>query len=118
LDLAFFSEGSFLPAYVFLGAVSAFFAVGDLAPIFGGLEVAADFLTALVEVALVGAVFADGALRPEEDLVVLDFPVVAFAFDPGLAAGFAGVFAGVVLVFEVFEAGLFWDDEVRVGQRL
>jgi hypothetical protein len=102
--------------FVFLGAVVAFFAVGDLAPIFGDLRVATDFLTALAEVALIDAVLEDGALRPEEDLVVVDFPVVTFAFDPGLAAGFAGVFAGVVLVFEVLEAGLFWDGEIRAGR--
>jgi hypothetical protein len=108
-----------LPAYVFLADVSAFLAVGDLAPTLEGLGVVTDFLTALAGAALVGAVLEDGALRPEEDLVVvLDFPVVAFVIDPDLTACFAGVFAGVVLVFEVFEAGLFWDDEIRVGQRL
>jgi hypothetical protein len=98
-----------LPAYVFLGG-SAFFVVGDLATVLG---VATDFLAGLVEPAL--AVFDAGALRPEEDLVV-DFVVTAFAF--GLAAGFDGVFAVVVVVFEVFEAGLFWDDEIGMDRMI
>jgi hypothetical protein len=102
--------------FVLLGAVFTFFAVGDLAPIFGDLRVAMDFLTALVEVTLIDVVLKDGDLQPEEDLVVLDFPVVTFAVDPSLVAGFAGVFARVVLVFEVLEAGLFWDGEIRVGR--
>jgi len=101
LDLVFFSEGSFLPAYVFLGG-SAFFVVGDLVTVLG---VATDFLAGLVEPALADTVFDDGALRPEEDFVVVDFAGTAFAF--GLAAVFDGAFAVVVVVFEVFEAGLF-----------
>ena len=101
-----------MPAYVFLGAVSVFFVVGDLAAVLEGLAVAAGFLTVLPD-DLPGALLEDGALRLEEDLVVVvDFPVTAFAFDPGLATGFAGILV-LVAVFEVFEAGLFWDDDIK-----
>ncbi|SRR6266702_3817841 len=101
LDLTFFSAGSFLPAYVFLRAVSAL-VVEDL-PV--GLAVGTCFLTVLaVDAAFGGDVFEDGALRPLEDFVVADLPVTAFVFDPGLVAGFVTVFVVAVLVFE---AGLF-----------
>jgi len=105
LDLAFFSV-DFLPAYVFLGAASAFFAAAGLAAGFGGLAEAAAFLGALAEDALVGAVFEDGALRPAEDLVVAALLVAVFDFDPGFVAGFEAVFVTGV-VFEVLEVGLF-----------
>jgi hypothetical protein len=101
-----------LPAYVFLGG-SAFFVVGDLATALG---VATDFLAGLVVPALADTVFDDGALRPEEDFVVVDFAVTAFGF--GLAAVFDGAFAVVVVVFEVFEAGLFWDDEIKMNRMI
>jgi hypothetical protein len=99
-----------------LGAVSVFFVVGDLAAVLESLAVATGFLTALPD-DLPGALLEDGALRLEEDLVVVvDFPVTAFAFDPGLAAGFAGVLV-LVAVFEVFEAGLFWMMVLRDGTK-
>jgi hypothetical protein len=82
--------------------------VGDLAPVLGDLGVVTGFLTVLA-----GAVFEDGALR-EDFVLVADFPVTVFAFDPGLDAGFAGVFVVVVVVLEVFKAGLFWHDKIRV----
>jgi hypothetical protein len=104
-DLVFFSEDDFLPAYVFLGAVSVFFAAGGLAAGFGGLAEAADFLFVLAEDALVVAVFKDVALRAAEDLVAAALAVAAFDFDPGFVAGFAAAFVvGTVLVLEV---GLF-----------
>ena len=106
LDLAFFSGAAFLPAYVFFGAASVFFAVIVLTAGFAGLEVAAGFLAVLAEDALVVEVFEDGALRPVEDLVVVvDLPVEVFDFDPGFVTGFEA--ALVVGGFEVFEVGLF-----------
>jgi hypothetical protein len=106
LDLAFFSEATFLPAYVFFGAVSAFFAVDVLTAGFAGLEGATGFLTVLAEGALVARVLEDGALRPGEDLVaVVDLPVEDLDFDPGFVAGFET--ALVVGGFEAFEVGLF-----------
>jgi len=106
LDLTFFSEDDFLPAYVFLGAVSVFFAVGGLTAGFGGLAEAAGFLLVLAEDALVVAVFEDGALRPAEGLAVVALPVAVFGFDPGFVADFGAVFVtGAAL--EVFEVGLF-----------
>lgn len=107
LDLAFFSEGLLLPAYVFFGAASVFFAVGGLTAGFEGLVVTAGFLIVLEGDALVGAVFEDGALRPAEDLAaVADLLATVFVFDPGFVAGFEAAFvAGTV--FEVFEVGLF-----------
>jgi len=105
LDLAFFSGVTFLPAYVFFGAVSAFFAVDVLTAGFAGLGAAAGFLTVL-EDALVVEVFEDGALRAVEDLVtVVDLPVEVFDLDPGFVAGFEA--ALVVGGFEVFDVGLF-----------
>ena len=105
LDLAFFSGVTFLPAYVFFGAVSVFFAVDGLTAGFAGLGAAAGFLTVL-EDALVVEVFEDGALRAVEDLVaVVDLLVEVFDFDPGFVAGFEA--ALVVAGFEVFEVGLF-----------
>jgi 2-methylisocitrate lyase-like PEP mutase family enzyme len=104
--LAFFSGAAFLPAYVFFGAASVFFAVIVLTAGFAGLEVAAGFLAVLAEDALVVEVFEDGALRPVEDLVVVvDLPVEVFDFDPGFVTGFEA--ALVVGGFEVFEVGLF-----------
>ena len=95
VDLVFFSD-DFLPAYVFLGAVSVFFAGGGLAAGFGGLAEATGFLFVL----------AEGALRAAEDLVVVALPVAVLDFDPGFVAGFGVVFVtGAVL--EVFEVGLF-----------
>jgi len=107
LDLVFFSDEDFLPAYVFLGAVSVFFAGVGLAAGFAGLAAgAAGFFIVLVEDALVGAVFEDGALRPAEILAVVALLVVVFDLDAGFVAGFGAVFvAGAV--FEVFEVGLF-----------
>ena len=106
LDLVFFSAEDFLPAYVFLGAVSVFFAGAGLEAGFGGLAAgAAGFFIVLVEDAFVGAVFEDGALRPVEDLAVVALLVV-LDFDPGFVAGFGAVFVtGAVL--EVLEVGLF-----------
>lgn len=96
-----------MPAYVFLGAASVFFAAGGLAAGFGGLAGALGFLTALAEDDLAGAAVFDGALRPAEDLVVVvDLAVTVFGFDPGFVAGFEAVFV-VGAVFEVFEVGLF-----------
>jgi len=107
LDLVFFSDEDFLPAYVFLGAVSVFFAGVGLAAGFAGLAAgAAGFFIVLVEDALVGAVFEDGALRPAEILAVVALLVVVFDLDAGFVAGFGAVFvAGAV--FEVFEVGSF-----------
>lgn len=106
LDLVFFSDEDFLPAYVFLGAVSVFLAGVGLAAGFGGLAAGAAGFFVLVEDALVGAVFEDGALRPAEDLAVVALLVVVLDLDPGFVAGFGAVFvAGAV--FEVFEVGLF-----------
>jgi hypothetical protein len=96
----------FLPAYVFLGAASAFFAAAGLAAGFGGLAEAAGFLAVLAEDALVGAVFEDGTLRPAEDLVVVALLVAVFDFDPGFVTGFEAVFV-TGPVFEVLEVGLF-----------
>jgi len=105
LDLVFFSGATFFPAYVFFGAGSVFFAVDALTAGFAGLEGAAGFLTVLAEDALVVEVFEDGALRVVEDLVVVvDFPVEVFDFDPGFVAGFEAALVGG---FEVFEVGLF-----------
>lgn len=105
LDLVFFSDEDFLPAYVF-GAVSAFFAGVGLAAGFGGLAAeAAGFLVVLVE-ALASAVFEDGAFRPVVDLAVVALLVAVFDFDPGFVAGFVAGFV-VGTVFEVFEVGLF-----------
>jgi len=101
LDLVFFSDADFLPAYV-LGAVSAFFAGVGLAAGFGGLAAeAAGFLVVLVG-ALAGAVFEDGAFRPGVDLAVVALLVAVFGFDTAFVAGFV-----VGAVFEVFEVGLF-----------
>ena len=109
LVLAFFSGAAFLPAYVFFGAASVFFAVIVLTAGFAGLEVAAGFLAVLAEDALVVEVFEDGALRPVEDLVVVvDLPVEVFDFDPGFVTGFTGFEVALVVGgFEVFEVGLF-----------
>jgi len=107
VDLVFFSEGVFLPAYVFLGAFSVFFVAGGLAAGFGGLAGAVDFLTALAEDALAGAAVFGCALRPPEDLVVVaGLAVTVFGFDAGFVAGFEATFV-VGAVFEVFEVGLF-----------
>jgi len=107
VDLVFFSEGVFLPAYVFLGATSVFFAAGGLAAGFGGFAGPVGFLAVLAEDALAGAAVFDVALRPAEDLVVVvGLAVTVFGFDPGLVAGFEAVFV-VGAVFEVFEVGLF-----------
>lgn len=95
-----------MPAYVFLGAASAFLAAAGLAAGFGGLAEAAGFLGVLVEDALADTVFEGGTLRPAEDLVAVALLVAGFDFDPGFVAGFAAVFdAGAV--FEVLEVGLF-----------
>jgi hypothetical protein len=104
--LTFFSEDDFLPAYVFLGAASVFFAVGGFTAGFGGLAEAAGFLFVLAEDALVVAVFEDAALRPAEGLAVVALLVAVFDFDPGFVAGFGAAFVtGAAL--EVFEVGLF-----------
>ena len=109
LDLVFFSDEDFFPAYVFLGAVSVFLAAAGLAE---SLAVCIDLaaglavFTVLVEDALAGAVLEDGALRPAEDLAVVALVVAGLDFDPGFVAGFAAVFV-VGAVFEVFEVGLF-----------
>jgi len=106
LDLTFFSEDDFLPAYVFLGAVSVFFAVGGFTAGFGGLAEAAGFLFVLAEDALVVAVFEDAALRPAEGLAVAALLVAVLDFDPSFVAGFGAAFVtGAAL--EVFEVGLF-----------
>jgi len=106
LDLTFFSGATFLPAYVFFGAGSVFFAVDGLTAGFAGLEVAVGFFTVLAGDALAAGVFEDGALRPVEDLVaVVDLLVEVFDFDPGFVTGFEA--ALVVGGFEVFEVGLF-----------
>jgi len=105
LVLVFFSEDVFLPAYVFLGAVSVFFAGAGLTAGFGGLAAAAGFLFVLAEDALLGAGFEDGALRAE-DLVVVALPVTVLDLDPGFVTGFGAVFVtGATL--EVLEVGLF-----------
>jgi len=106
LDLTFFSGATFLPAYVFFGAASVFFAADGLTAGLAGFEVVEVFLTVLAEDGLVAGVFEDGALRPVEGLVaVVDLAVEAFDFDPGFVAGFEAVL--VVVGFEVFEVGLF-----------
>lgn len=103
--MAFFSGVTFLPAYVFFGAVSVFFAVDVLTAGFAGLVAAAGFLTVLAVDALVVEVFEGGALRAVEDLVaVVDLAVEVFDFDPGLVAGFEAALVGG---FEVFDVGLF-----------
>ena len=105
LGLVFFSEDVFLPAYVFLGAVSVFFAGAGLTAGFGGLAEAAGFLFVLAEGALLGAVFEDGALRAE-DLVVVALLVTVLDLDPGFVTGFGAAFVtGAVL--ELLEVGLF-----------
>jgi hypothetical protein len=106
LDLVFFSEDVFLPAYVFLGAVSVFFPGGGLTAGFGGLAEAAGFLFALAEDALLGAVFEDAALRAAEDLVAVALLVTVLDLDPDFVTGFGAAFVtGAVL--EVLEVGLF-----------
>jgi len=110
LDLTFFSEDDFLPAYVFLGAVSVFFDVGGFTAGFGGLAEAAGFLFVLAEDALVVAVFEDAALRPAEGLAAAALLVAVFDFDPGFVAGFGVAFVtGAAL--EVFEVGSFASSE-------
>jgi len=105
LDLTFFSAGSFLPAYVFLTADSDL-VIEDLPAAFVDLAAGTCFLAVLVDgAALAGDDFEDGALRLPADFVVADLPVTAFVLDPGLVAGFVTVF--VVVVLDVFEAGLF-----------
>ena len=100
--MAFFSGGTLLPAYVFFGAASVFFAVDVLT---AGLAVAVGFLTVLAEDALVVRAFEDGALRPVEVLVaVVDLPDEVFDFVTGFVAGFEA--ALVVGGFD-FEVGLF-----------
>jgi len=95
LGLVFFSEDVFLPAYVFLGAVSVFFAGAGLTAGFGGLAEAAGFLFVL----------AEGALRAE-DLVVVALLVTVLDLDPGFVTGFGAAFVtGAVL--ELLEVGLF-----------
>jgi len=102
LDLTFFSEGSFLLAYVFFGADSVF-VVEDFPAVLEGLVEGTCFLTVLTTLGV--EVFEDGALRPLVVFVVADLPVTVFVFDPGLATAFGAVF--VVVVLAVFEAGLF-----------
>jgi len=103
LDLTFFSEGSFLPAYVFL-TVSAL-VVEDFPTVFVDLAAGAGFFTGLPDdAALGGDVFEDGALRPLAGLVMADLAGTVFVLDPGLVVGFVTVFVVAVLVFE---AGLF-----------
>jgi len=54
LGLAFFSEGVFLLAYVFLGAGSVFLAGGGLTAAFAGLAAVVGFFAVLAEGALAG----------------------------------------------------------------
>lgn len=105
LDLTFFSDGSFLPAYVFLTAESAL-VVEDFPTAFVDLAAGAGFLTGLpADAALGGDDFEDGALRPLAGFVVVDLASTLFVLDPGLAAVFVTAFVGAAL--EVFEVGLF-----------
>jgi hypothetical protein len=100
--LTFFSGATFLPAYVFFGAVSVFLVVDGLTAGFAGLVVAVVFLVVFAEDGLVAEIFD---LRLVEDLaVVVDLPVEVFDFDPDFVAGFEAVLVAGGFDFEV---GLF-----------